>query len=100
MSPIGRQPDKHGVLITYRSGIDLIGTRQETKMDEQRLRTLLAEELEKETGLPPGAAEHLLKIRSGDLTPGLAAAIRAMRRVAEEAVVEYQHGFDRPGGEE
>ena len=69
-------------------------------MNEERLRHILAEELEKETDLPTNAAEHLLKIRSGDLTPGLAAAIRAMRRVAEEAVVEYQHGFDRPGGEE
>ena len=69
-------------------------------MNDERLRHILAEELEKETDLPPSAAGHFGRICSGDLSPGLTAAIRAMHRVAEEAVVEYQHGFDRPGGEE
>lgn len=53
-------------------------------MNKEHLR-ILAEELEKETSLPPNAAEHVLKIRSGELTPGLAAAIRAMKRAADEA---------------
>ena len=72
----------------------------EVVMNDERLRHILAEELEKETDLPPSAAGHFGRICSGDLSPGLTAAIRAMHRVAEEAVVEYQHGFDRPGGEE
>ena len=53
-------------------------------MNEERLRHILAEELEKETDLPPNAAEHLLKIRSGELPPGLAAVLRAMKRAVEE----------------
>jgi hypothetical protein len=54
-------------------------------MDEQRLRHILAEELEKEIDLPPGAAEFIETIRVGDLSPGLRAALRAMKRAVEEA---------------
>ena len=54
-------------------------------MNDERLRHILAEELEKETDLPPSAAEHIEKVRTGDLSPGLRAAVRAMKRVAEEA---------------
>jgi hypothetical protein len=60
----------------------------EVVMDETRLRHILAEELEKEEGLPPGAAEHIEKIRTGDLSPGLRAALRAMKRAANEAQTE------------
>lgn len=59
----------------------------EVVMNDERLRHILAEELEKETGLPPSAADHIGRIRSGDLSPGLTAAIRAMRRAADEARV-------------
>lgn len=48
-------------------------------MDESRLRTLLAEELEKASSLPDNAPEHLACIRTGPLTPGISAAIQAMR---------------------
>lgn len=55
-------------------------------MEELRLRQILAEELEKETDLPPGAAEHIANVRTGALSPGLQAAIRAMQRAVEEAL--------------
>ena len=57
----------------------------ELLMDETYLRHILAEELEKEEGLPPNAVDHIEKIRGGDLSPGLRAALRAMKRVADEA---------------
>ena len=57
-------------------------------MDEKRLRALLADELQKAEGLPPNAAEHLDRIRTGPLSPGIAAAIAAMRR----AVMEDREG--------
>jgi hypothetical protein len=57
-------------------------------MDESRLRNILADELAKAEGLPPNAPEHLAAIRTGVLTPGLAAAIAAMRR----AVMEDREG--------
>lgn len=53
-------------------------------MDERRLRHILAEELEKEDALPPNAAKHIENIRTGELTPGLRAAVRAMQRAVEE----------------
>lgn len=53
-------------------------------MNEIRLRQILAEELEKSEGLPPNAAEQLAKIRGGDLSPGIQAAINAMKRAILE----------------
>jgi hypothetical protein len=53
-------------------------------MDDKRLRQILAEELEKAEGLPANAAEHITKIRGGELTPGIKAAVNAMRRAVEE----------------
>jgi hypothetical protein len=53
-------------------------------MDESRLRNILAEELEKSEGLPANASEHFARIRTGPLTPGISAAIAAMRRAAME----------------
>jgi len=53
-------------------------------MNEQRLREILASELEKAEGLPPNAAEQITKIRGGDLSPGIQAAINAMRRAILE----------------
>ena len=53
-------------------------------MDDKRLRQILAEELEKAEGLPNNAAEQITKIRGGDLSPGIQAAINAMKRAVEE----------------
>jgi hypothetical protein len=55
-------------------------------MDERRLRQILAEEIEKTVALDakPSAAEHIAKIRDGELTPGLQGALNAMRRAVEE----------------
>ena len=53
-------------------------------MNETRLRQILAEELEKAEGLPPNAAEQIAKIRGGELSPGIQAAINAMKRAIEE----------------
>ena len=53
-------------------------------MNETRLRQILAEELEKSEGLPENAAEQITKIRSGPLSPGIQAAINAMKRAIEE----------------
>jgi uncharacterized membrane protein YgcG len=53
-------------------------------MDENRLRIILAEELEKAEGLPPNAAEQIAKVRGGELSPGIQAAINAMKRAIEE----------------
>jgi hypothetical protein len=57
-------------------------------VDESRLRNILADELEKASGLPDNAPEHLARIRIGVLTPDLTAAIAAMRR----AVMEDREG--------
>ena len=57
-------------------------------MDENRLRNILADELEKASGLPDNAPEHLARIRTGPLSPGISAAINAMRR----AVMEDREG--------
>jgi len=53
-------------------------------MDDARLLTIIAEELEKAEGLPANAAEHIAKIRKGDLQPGLRAALNAMKRAVAE----------------
>ena len=53
-------------------------------MDETRLRQILAEELEKAEGLPPNAADHIAKVRGGELSPGLRAAVNAMKRAIKE----------------
>ena len=53
-------------------------------MDDKRLRQILAEELEKSEGLPENAAEQITKIRGGTLSPGIQAAINAMKRAIEE----------------
>jgi hypothetical protein len=53
-------------------------------MNETRLRQILAEELEKSEGLPENAAEQITKIRGGTLSPGIQAAINAMKRAIEE----------------
>jgi hypothetical protein len=53
-------------------------------MDDLRLRHILAEELEKAEGLPENAAEQITKIRGGDLSPGIQAAINAMKRAIAE----------------
>ena len=53
-------------------------------MVEDRLRQILAEELEKAEGLPPNAAEQIAKVRSGPLPPGLQAVVNAMKRAIEE----------------
>jgi hypothetical protein len=53
-------------------------------MNEDRLREILAEEFEKAEGLPPQAAAHIAKIRSGPLTPGLQAVVDAMQRAIDE----------------
>jgi hypothetical protein len=53
-------------------------------MDEHRLRMILADELAKTEGLPSNAAEHLDTIRTGELAPGIRAAVNAMRRAIEE----------------
>jgi hypothetical protein len=51
-------------------------------MDDSRLRTILAEELEKVEGLP---AEPLARIRDGGtIPPGVQAALRAMKRAVLE----------------
>jgi hypothetical protein len=60
-------------------------------MDENRLRNILADELAKTDGLPPNVAEHLARIRTGPLSPGIAAAIAAMRR----AVMEDREGVEQ-----
>ena len=53
-------------------------------VDEKHLRQILVEELEKIEKLPANAAEHIAKIRKGELTPGFQAAVNAMRRAVEE----------------
>jgi hypothetical protein len=53
-------------------------------MNENRLRSILAEELEKADGLPPNAAEQIAKVREGPLPPGLQAVVNAMKRAIEE----------------
>jgi hypothetical protein len=53
-------------------------------MNEKRLREILAEELEKVEGLPGNSAEHIANIRTGALSPGLQAAISAMKRAVAE----------------
>ncbi len=53
-------------------------------VSETWLREILAQELEKAEGLPPGAAEKIANVRSGYIGPGLRAALNAMRRVIEE----------------
>lgn len=53
-------------------------------MDETRLREILAEELEKAEGLPANAAEQITKVRGGELSPGIRAAVNAMKRAVEE----------------
>ena len=53
-------------------------------MNELRLRQILAEELEKSEDLPENAAEQITKIRGGALSPGIQAAINAMKRAIEE----------------
>lgn len=53
-------------------------------MDEKRLRHILAEELEKAEGLPPQSAAHIEQVRKGLLSPGLQAALNAMKRAVEE----------------
>lgn len=53
-------------------------------MDEKRLRQILAEELEKSEGLPENAAEQIAKVRGGELSPGIQAAINAMKRAIKE----------------
>jgi vacuolar-type H+-ATPase subunit E/Vma4 len=68
-------------------------------MNDNRLREILAEELEKAPDLPSNAAEHIAKIRKGALTPGLQAAVNAMRRVADEAVMAERRIADRSADE-
>jgi len=52
--------------------------------NEKRLREILAQELEKAEGLPENAAEQITKVRGGELSPGIQAAVNAMRRAVEE----------------
>jgi hypothetical protein len=55
-------------------------------MTRERLRKILAEELEKAEDLPLGAEKHLCDLRDGiNIGPGIEATLRAMQRVAEEA---------------
>jgi len=53
-------------------------------LNEKRLREILAQEVEKCEKLPANAAEHIAKIRDGELTPGLRAALNAMKRAITE----------------
>jgi hypothetical protein len=46
---------------------------------------LLAQELERSTGLPPNSAAIIADMREGKLGPGFEAIIRAMVRAEQEA---------------
>ena len=63
-------------------------------MDDTRIHQILAEELEKNVaGLPKGATDHIANIRAGlvdKLTPGVQAAVKAMRRAVEEIEDAYR----------
>lgn len=55
-------------------------------MTRERLREILVDELEKETGLPPGADDHIDALRRGEhhASPGLRSVLRAMELAVRE----------------
>ena len=55
-----------------------------SSMNETRLRQILADELAKTENLPPNAPEHLERIRTGELSPGLQAVVNAMEIAIKE----------------
>jgi len=54
-------------------------------MTRARRIELLAQELERSTGLPSNANAIIADMREGKLGPGFEAAIRAMQRAEQEA---------------